>query len=252
VNGARPGPDGGSRVALPFPPELEQYAPPFDLTADMLLVLALCPTAPLRRVFPEVPFLSLLGRTPLVLWFSHVTEVCYRDPAGARRCDQTPRAAQYDELNVAALLWERAFFVPGIYATGELSILIGRHYYSMPKEPTTMRLRVNDGQFRAAVADSPHRSYASARLLGTSPYLARLLSRRSPWRLWPARFPDVRQSVRGVIQVTPTIRPALVYGGQLALRAAWLPCPVPLLPVGVYLPGLRMQLPRLSRGVTGS
>ena len=32
--------------------------PPFDLTADMLFALALCPTPPLRRAFPGVPFIS--------------------------------------------------------------------------------------------------------------------------------------------------------------------------------------------------
>ena len=31
--------------------------------------------------------------------------------------------------------------------------------------------------------------------------------------------------------------------GRLALNAAWLPRPVPLLPLGLYIPDLRMQLP---------
>jgi hypothetical protein len=39
---------------------------------------------------------------------------------------------------------------------------------------------------------------------------------------------------------------ARVCGGRLALDAAWLPRPVRLLPLGVYVPGLRMQLPPLE------
>jgi len=45
------------------------------------------------------------------------------------------------------------------------------------------------------------------------------------------------------MQEIPAVRPVYVYAGRLALRAAWLPRSVPLLPVGLYLPGLRMQLP---------
>src|SRR5690242_15883161 len=32
--------------------------PPYDLSADMLVTVALCPTASLRRTFPAVPFLT--------------------------------------------------------------------------------------------------------------------------------------------------------------------------------------------------
>src|SRR5829696_5279600 len=63
----------------------EQFRPPFDLRADMLLAVALCPTAPLLERFPGVPFLSVLGRTPLIVWFSQITEALYRDTAGRVR-----------------------------------------------------------------------------------------------------------------------------------------------------------------------
>jgi hypothetical protein len=64
---ARPGePVEGARDAVEAgrPDALADYQPPFEVTADLLVVPALCPTAPLRRAFPSVPFLSLLGRTP--------------------------------------------------------------------------------------------------------------------------------------------------------------------------------------------
>src|SRR3712207_9415759 len=64
-------------------------------------------TAPLRRAFPDVPFLSALGRTPLVIWFSRITEACYRDATGQRRCDRATEGVPDNELNVLALLRER-------------------------------------------------------------------------------------------------------------------------------------------------
>jgi hypothetical protein len=142
----------------------DHYSPPFVLTADMLLALALARTAPLRRAFPDVPFLSALGRTPLVIWFSRVTEACYRDATGQRRCDRDAEGVPYNELNVLALLRERALFVPGIYATSELSISIGRGY-GMPKRPTGMHVEAIDKRFSSTAIDASRRSSVRARLL---------------------------------------------------------------------------------------
>ena len=52
----------------------ERYRPPFVLTSDMLFLIALARTRDLQHSFPGVPFLSVLGRTPLVVWFSRITE----------------------------------------------------------------------------------------------------------------------------------------------------------------------------------
>src|SRR5690348_9041188 len=104
-------------------PIFTRYSPPFDLLSDMLFAGALAPTGPLRAAFPAVPFLTLGGRTPLVLWFARVKEGCYRDPAsGAVHCLGGPGATLYYELNVLALLRRRGGFVPGIYATSGLTI----------------------------------------------------------------------------------------------------------------------------------
>ncbi|TMD62228.1 MAG: hypothetical protein E6I91_16675 [Chloroflexi bacterium] len=59
---------------------------------------------------------------------------------------------------------------------------------------------------------------------------------------WPVRFPS-GSTIRALILTTPRAQLAYVQAGQLALEAEWLPQAVTLLPVGIYLLGLRMQLP---------
>jgi hypothetical protein len=219
-----------------------EYLPPFDLTSDLLLVGALCPTAPLQRAFPTVPFLSVQHRTPLVIWFGRVTEVCSRDPAGASRCEGDGRTALYYELTVVALLERRSVFVPGIYATSDRTIWIGQLRYGMPKQPTTMRVEVGGRRFHSTVGHGDGQSCVRARTLGTGVVLGRLLSALWPCRAWPAYFPSGGH-VQALIQATPRAQLARVERGRLCVRAAWLPCAVQLLPVGLYLPRQRMQLP---------
>ena len=228
---------GSGRTAAIF----DRYAPPFELTTDMLFALALCPTAPLRRTFPGVPFLSLLGKTPLVIWFSRVTEACYRDATGQRRCDRHTEGVPYNELNVLALLRARALFVPGIYATSELSVSIG-HGYGMPKQLTAMTVTTTANRFSATTAGLASPSFVQARLLGSGRAVAKLLSPLWPRRVWPVRFPSGSE-VRGTIQAAPRIQLAHVQRGPLSVEATWLAEPVSLLPVGVLTPALRMELP---------
>jgi hypothetical protein len=221
-----------------------QYAPPFEFTSDMLFLLALGPTTPLRRAFPAVPFLSALGRTPLVIWFSRVKEGCSRDAAGAWRCEGGPTTVLYHELTVIALLRRRTLFVPAIYATSVRSVRIARHYYGMPKYPTSMGLQVVGQRFEAhdlGGPDGARRSFVRARLRGSGTGLARLLSRFGPLRVWPVQFPAGTE-VRGAIQATPRLYLAHVHAGQLSLAEAWLPEAIPFLPAGVYVPDLRMRL----------
>ena len=219
----------------------DRYSPPFSLTSDMLFALGLARTAPLRRAFPDLPFLSAHGRTPLVIWFSRITEACYRDATGQRRCDRDTDGVPYNELNVLALLREQALFVPGIYATSELSVSIG-HGYGMPKRPTLMHLEATDKRLRSTAIDVSRRSFVRARLLGSGKGVAELLSRLWPRRVWPIRFPSGSE-VRGTIQAAPRIPFAHVQRGQLSVDAGWLPEPVSLLPVGVLMVALRMELP---------
>jgi hypothetical protein len=206
----------------------------------MLFAVALCPTDPLRRSFPGVPFVSLLGRTPLLVWFSRVKSVCYTDATGERRCTGGPEAQLYNELNVLALL-PRAFFAPGIYATSELTIQIGRRE-GMPKQPAPMSLQAGGKRIRSRMIHGGRRSFVRARLLGSGKALGRLLSPALPLRVWPARFPSGRY-VRAIIRATPRVRIAYLQAGRLSLETNWLPYRVRLLPLGLYFQDLRMQLP---------
>jgi hypothetical protein len=218
-----------------------QYAPPFHLTSDMLFVLALCPSRPLRRTFPGVPFVSLLGKTPLLLWFSRITQMCYHDTEGTEHCIGGSEASLYHELNVVAFLREPALFVPGIYATSMLSVQVG-HRYGMPKHPTTMSVQSAGPRFRSEMQDGTRQSIVRAQLLGSGKGLAKLISRFLPRWTWLVRFPSGSR-IRALIEEMPRAQLAYVQAGQLALEAEWLPEAVRLLPVGCYLPGLRMQLP---------
>ena len=66
---------------------------------------------------------------------------------------------------------------------------------------------------------------------------------RPPWplRVWPIRVP-AGTTVRGAVLRVPRLRVAHVQAGLLSLDAPWLPRPVPLLPIGVYAPSLRLRL----------
>lgn len=218
-----------------------RYAPPFDLTSDMLLAMAFCDAAPLRAAFPGVPFFSILGMTPVVTWFSRVTEAWYRDVAGKPRRVSAAEGVPYNELNMLALLRGRSLFVPGIYATSYLSIRIGRGY-GMPKAAITMDIQMDGARLASYATDGIRRMLVRARLLGSGRPLATLLSRWWPRQAWPVRFPTGDQ-VRGLIRATPRVHLARVRTGQVCLRAAWLPRPVRLLPLALYIRGLRMTLP---------
>jgi len=220
------------------------FRPPFDLISAMLFGLAFCPTAPLRRTFPAVPFLSVWGRTPLVVWFARITEVWYRDAEGRPRPATETGQVPYNELNVMALQWQRTVFVPGIYATSQLSVRIG-HGYGMPKRLIAMEVRRSEGQVVATAIDGAHRSVAHAHLMGSGTILARALSVWWPRWTWPARFPS-GSDVRALIQEMPRAQIARLHHGRLAVEAAWLPVPVALLPLGLHLPGLSMRLPPAS------
>jgi hypothetical protein len=246
---ARPGePVEGARDAVEAgrPDALADYQPPFEVTADLLVVPALCPTAPLRRAFPSVPFLSLLGRTPLLAWFGRVTEGCAYDADGRWRCEGGRGAVLYHELTVVAALARRALFLPATYATSARSVRLARHYYGMPKDPAVMTLRVAGRRF-AAAAWSARGGVALgtvwARPLGSGLGVARLASFLWPLRVWPVRFP-AGTAVRGAVLAAPSLRPALVPAGRLTIGAPRRPLDARLLPLGLYAADLRLRLPR--------
>jgi hypothetical protein len=222
---------------------VETYLPPYELTSDMLFAATRGPTGSLRRTFPGVPFLEVRGRTPLLLWFSRVREACYYDPAGQWRREGGPTSVLYYELTVLALLRERAVFAPGIYATSERTIALGRQRYGMPKQPAMVWVQTEGRRFRARALHEGWESMVHARLVGSGRPLGRLASLLLPQRPWPVRFPAGRDALRVVIQAGPRLSLARIVRGRLAVQAAWLPRPVRLLPLGLYAPSLRMQLP---------
>jgi hypothetical protein len=220
-------------------PILKEYTPPYELLSDMLFVLALCPTPPLRQCFPEQPFLSLGGKTPLLMWYSRVREIQYGHE-GERRQLGSEQDVLYNELNVLALLRQRALFVPAIYATSNLTIAIG-HAYGMPKQKAAMTLRVERGHLTSTLQQGAGKSTVQARLLGPARHLGSLFSGLWPCSVWPTCFPEGSE-VRSLIQATPCVQPAWVRG-ELRLATPWLPDPLSLLPLGLYLADQRMQLP---------
>jgi hypothetical protein len=226
------------------PGALSRYSPPFDVTADTFFCLALCPTAPLRHSFRGVPFLSLFGRTPLVIWFSRVTEACETGPNGRMRCERETENVPYDELNVMAALRQRAVFVPAIYADRELSIRIG-HTYGLPKKRKPLHFAVKGNRLESHAADVPagtRRSFVRARLFGSGRLPAKLLSWLWPLWSWPVRTPAGTQ-VRARIDTAPRLQPALIRAGQVSLDESWLPKPLPIVPLALYVPQLRFHLP---------
>jgi hypothetical protein len=225
------GPEGGDVLA--------RYRPPFDLTADMLFVVAPVPTAGLASAHAGVPFLSLGGRTPLLLWFSRVRRVRHGPPED-RRCLDERDGFGYAELNVVAPLRERALFVPGIYATSRLTLRIG-HRYGMPKRLASMRFDAGETRVAACTEFGGGTAEVDASLLTSGRPLAAILGAFLPRRSWPVRFPG-GAAVRGCVHAVPRARLAAVRG-ELALAEPWLGAPARLWPLGLYVPGLRMRLP---------
>lgn len=217
----------------------EHLVPPFDLESDMLFAFAATSTADLGRHHPDVPFLGVGGATPLVLWFSRVRRLEH-GPEGGRTSLDEASGFGYDELNVVAVLRTRGLFVPGIYATSDLTLRLG-HRYGMPKERAPMTFAADAHRVASEVRHGRARSRIEARLLASGRLFGAAIDRASPWWTWPVHFPD-GSFVRALVRRVPRAQLAHVRG-RLALEEPWLPHPVSLLPLGAFVPGHRMRLP---------
>jgi hypothetical protein len=237
--GATPSHAAARLVDGSFVPVQQPERPPFDLVADMLVLVVVARTADLRAAFPGVAFLSLLGRTPLLVWFSHIRRSCYRDAAGTVHCTDEPGVGDYVELTLVAPLWQPAVFGLALYASSQLSQRIARSYYGMPKE-------LADGAFQATraviTAQVGNRGFIRARPLGRGRRLRWLVARWLPAWTWPVHFPSGGQ-VRARIASPDLLSLATVAAGALELETAWLPGRVRPLRLGLYAAGLRMTLP---------
>ena len=220
---------------------LDEYVPPYDLTAEMLFASAFCPTVWLTRSFPETPFLSLFGKTPLVFWFSRINQIVYNLPDGGTDVLGSPEATLYNELNVMAPLKRTAVFVPGIYATTELTLRIGRAY-GMPKQMTEMSYERHGKEIFSENLHGGRRSFIKATTLGSGRVPAALARLILPLCVWEARFPE-GAPVRALIEAVPRLKPARIRQGQVWVDEPWMPQPLKLLPFGFHATALRMQLP---------
>lgn len=220
---------------------LETHRPPYDLTANFLIVMTLSATAPLKQSFPDIPFLSVFGKTPFILWFSRITEACYYDQSNQKQCEQNTDQIPYTELNVVTLLNKRALFVPRIYASSELSVRVSS-LYAMPKTLHALSWKVSNQAVESSLIEEGHQSFVHARVFQGGKITAKLLSSFLPISVWPAQFP-AKGSVRAIIQSVPAVQLALIKQGQLSLPEPWLPEPVSFFPIGLSLPQLAMRLP---------
>jgi hypothetical protein len=221
----------------------EVLASPYDLRSDMLLAVALCPTGPMRRAFPGIPFLSMRGRTPVAAWFAKIDVACHRTATGERVCVSGRLAIPYSELTVLAALEEPAAFVPGIYTTSKLVLRIG-DLYGMAKRPAHATFPRNGRLFRSVVQPftGGKSSYVRARVVVGGRPLAWLAKRVMPFASPPVRFPTGTE-IKAVLPGVRSVDLALVREGCLDVGESWLPRPVPFLPVGMYLRGLWMHMP---------
>jgi hypothetical protein len=226
----------------------DTYAPPFDLEADMLFAMTSIPTGPLANHFDMIQFLGVGGATPLILWFSRIRSLVY-GPAGSReRLDETTGFG-YNELNVVALLRGRRLFVPVIHADGDLTQVLG-HRYGMPKRHTQMTFAGTSAGLKSRVMLTSGTSEVQAKLIASGRILGRVVDLFTPWWTWPAQFPD-GSFIRAQIQRVPRAQLASV-SGELVLDEPWLPEPAALRPLGLFVPGLAMQLPAPRRERTVS
>ena len=144
---------------MPTPPPARNRAvpsrrttgrPPFDFLADLLLVGAVVPAAPIEAAFPHVPVLNLWGRALIVAWFSRIRESCYRDAAGSVRCTREDGVGSYAELT---LLLVAATAASSGHASNvqRTERAASRAYYGMPKVLAPARFGERDGGIAAQV-----------------------------------------------------------------------------------------------------
>jgi hypothetical protein len=222
------------------------YQPPFAMTLDALFCVAWCSVAPLKETFPGVPFLSLLGKTPLVLWFARFKDFEYTDAAGARqRMSNRAGALPYSELGIGTLLARRGFFVPSLYASSNFGTRLGLSL-EMPKQPTLpIEVQLLPEAFRANLKQSRQQSFIWARLLGSGHLLARIAQVFLPLGTWPIAFPS-KSSIQAGIAGTERVQLAHIHAGRLVLDAPWLPRMASFFPICAYVSGMRLQLPALD------
>lgn len=242
--GTRPRSDGEVPEREPSPRNdpFAAHPPPFDLTSDMLLAGATAALAPLAREFPDLAVRTIGGRALLGIWFSRITEV-RAGPGVEQRLgpQEAPADLPYQELNVAIVLQGQRLFVPGIYATSDLTLRLG-HRYGMPKEAADMTYDRHRDRVSSRAIVHGIESRVDARPIPSGRFLGALAARTLPWWTWPVEFPS-GSSIEGYIEHAGGAQVMRVRDGRLALAEPWLPEPVRLWPLSLRIPQQIMRLP---------
>lgn len=208
----------------------------------MLLLGATCPLQPLAAAFPALPFASVGGRALLGIWFARILEIRHGQGGRGRiSSEEEPEGIPYQELNIAALLRTKRLFVPGIYATSDLTLRLG-HRYGMPKQLARMDYRATRKEVRSHAVIDGANSFVRARPLTGGRLVGAGLARSLPWWTWRVDFPG-GSWIESFIESGGGARVLWVTEGQLVLDEAWLARRVTLRGPALHIPRQRMTLP---------
>ncbi len=227
----------------PEPHIFTLYPPPHTLTVDFLGAVAFCSSAPLHALYPGHRFVSLFGKTPLLLWFAEIKTFRFaqgKDEAGVLGDGKTPL---YHELSVAAVKRNGTLLGVHLGVDSEFSLQIGLGY-GMPKIRDTIRSAAKVREKQMTVGEGEQTSSACALPFGSGQRLGSLFSLLLPRRVCRVQFPSGSQ-VTPVLETAPCLAPAWVTG-QLRLSPDRLPQPVPLFRLGVFFHDFQMTLPGLE------
>ncbi len=160
---------------------------------------------------------------------------------------ETPGALPYSELGMATLLRKRGFFVPSLYASSDFGVQLGLSY-AMPKQPTTpIELHITSRMLRANLRQSKQQSFIWARFVGVGYWLVKLARIILPLRSWPINFPGGK-SIQAGVSGADRLQIAHIQAGRLMLDVPWLPHMASFFPFGLYLHGIRLELPVPEKG----
>lgn len=216
--------------------------PPFDLKSDMLLVMGIGETFRLRARFPGVPFLSTFNRTPMLIWFSRITQACYLDSAGRNQCDTDETVGLYNDITLIAPLRNGSVFVPAVFTTSLQNVQVAHTYYAMPKALAEIQVDTRRNEFVSRLQTGADEGAVHARRVGKGRFLATLAARFLPWRTMRVWF-STRSFVRALLQALPRLYLAPIRTAQLYFPAAGFSQPLWIFPIAIYAPETAMQLP---------
>jgi hypothetical protein len=220
----------------------DTYPPPHDVAADMVVVAGTCAAGPVRTTFPGLPLRVAAGRAIVAAWFARIDRIRSGPVPGVVADERSePGELPYGELTVALLLTKGRVFVPGIYATSDLSVAVG-HRYGMPKSKAPIVYAESGSNVQAHVPIGDRESHVEGRALTVGAALPRLVARALPWQAWPASFPS-GASVHAAVVRVERARPMWLSRRRLDVDESWLPEGAWLLPLALHVVGLGMVLP---------